>query len=190
MNHHLLKIVGLTMATQLCMMLQNDIKGGKNSDGFIVPMTPAIEDTTISPRSPTSPVKSRFRAGSRSTSLPDCKQQFRRKFVSYDEFLASYWVHLPQTFTRVLGKGTPARLHPVPDRKSDPALVFGEIMGVIKGSEGAVGTQYRYLDRETYMSLSCRTQGTFAHKRDEIYDLFMAYTKLKRERQDYDAADR
>lgn len=63
-------------------------------------------------------------------------------------------------------------------------------MGVIKGSEGAVGTQSRCLDRETYKSLSHRTQGTFAHKRDEIYDLFMAYTKLKHQRQDYDAADR
>lgn len=81
-------------------------------------------------------------------------------------------------------------LQPTPDRSTDPALVFGEIMGVIKGSEEAVGTQYRCLDRETYRSLSHRTQGTFAHKRDEIYDLFMAYTKLKRQRQDYDAADR
>ena len=63
-------------------------------------------------------------------------------------------------------------------------------MGVIKGSEEAVGTQCRQLDRETYKSLSYRTQGTFAHKRDEVYDLFMAYAKLKRERQDYDAADR
>ena len=72
----------------------------------------------------------------------------------------------------------------------DPALVFGEFMGVIKGSEDTIGTKHRCLDREAYKSLSDRSQGTFSHKRDDIYDLFMAYTKLKRQRQDYDAADR
>ena len=76
------------------------------------------------------------------------------------------------------------------DGFADPALVFGEIMGVIKGSEEAVGIKERCLDRETYKALSSRTQGTFAHKRDEIYNLFMAYTNLKVQRQDYDAADR
>jgi len=72
----------------------------------------------------------------------------------------------------------------------DPALVFGEFMGVIKGSEDTIGTKDRCLDRESYTALSARTQGTFSHKRDDIYDLFMAYTKLRRQRQDYDAADR
>lgn len=72
----------------------------------------------------------------------------------------------------------------------DPALVFGEFMGVIKGSEDAIGTKDRCLDQESYKSLSIRSQGTFSHKRDDIYDLFTAYTKLKRLRQEYDAADR
>ena len=73
---------------------------------------------------------------------------------------------------------------------SDPALVFGEFMGVIKGSEDTIGTRLRCLGRESYRSLSFRSQGAFSHKRDDIYELFMAYTKLKRQRQDYDAADR
>ena len=72
----------------------------------------------------------------------------------------------------------------------DPALVFGEFMGVIKGSGDTVGTKDRCLDRESYKSLSTRSQATFSHKRDAIYDLFLAYTKLKQQRQDYDAADR
>ena len=72
----------------------------------------------------------------------------------------------------------------------DPALVFGEFMGVIKGSEDTIGTKLRHLDQESYKSLSFRSQGAFSHKRDDIYELFMAYTKLKRQRQDYDAADR
>lgn len=70
----------------------------------------------------------------------------------------------------------------------DPALVFGEILGVIKGSERAIGTQQRCLDRDAY--LSSGRQGMFTHTKDAVYDLFTAYTKLKRERQEYDAADR
>jgi len=63
-------------------------------------------------------------------------------------------------------------------------------MGVIKGSEDTIGTKQRCLERESYVLLSARSQGTFSQKRDDIYDLFIAYTKLKRQRQDYDAADR
>lgn len=63
-------------------------------------------------------------------------------------------------------------------------------MGVIKGSEDTVGKKRRCLDRESYTSLSVRSQGTFSHKRDQIYDLFIAYEKLKRRNLDYDAADR
>ena len=73
---------------------------------------------------------------------------------------------------------------------TDPALVFGEFMGVIKGSEDTIGTKDRCLDQESYKSLSGRSQATFSHKRDIIYDLFTAYTKLKQKGFDYDAADR
>jgi len=72
----------------------------------------------------------------------------------------------------------------------DPALVFGEFMGVIKGSEDTIGTKHGCLDRESYKLLSVRGQGTFSHRRDDIYDLFVGYTKLKRQRRNYDAADR
>ena len=72
----------------------------------------------------------------------------------------------------------------------DPALVFGEFMGVIKGSEDVLGTKHRCLDRESYKSLRVRSQGIFSDRRDDIYNLFMAYTKLRRKRQEYDAADR
>lgn len=75
-------------------------------------------------------------------------------------------------------------------RDLDPALVFGEIMGVIKGSEDTIGTKRRCLDRESYKLLSPRSQGTFSHKRDVIYDLFTAYTKRKQQQRNYDAADR
>ena len=71
----------------------------------------------------------------------------------------------------------------------DPALVFGEFMGVIKGSEDAIGTKLGCLDQMAYESLSVRSRGNFSHKRREIYHLFMVYMKLKKQRQDYDAAD-
>ena len=70
----------------------------------------------------------------------------------------------------------------------DPALVFGEILGVIKGSERAIGTQQRCLDQETY--LSSNRKGVFSHTKDTVYELFTAYAKFKRERQEYDASDR
>lgn len=72
----------------------------------------------------------------------------------------------------------------------DPVLVFGEFMGVIKGSENSLGMKARCLDRESYRLLSSRSQATFSNKRDDIYDLFIAYQKEKRQRWDYDAADR
>jgi hypothetical protein len=71
---------------------------------------------------------------------------------------------------------------------ADPALVFGEILGVIKGSEKAIGTQQRCLDRDTY--LSSGRQGMFSHRKEDVYELFIAYTKRKRQNQEYDAADR
>lgn len=94
-------------------MLQNDIGEGNVNDGFVVPKTPAAEDVMNSPESPLSPVKSRFRAGSRSVLSSDYMRQSRQNFVSYDEFLASYWAHLPQTYTRVLGKGTSFTFSPI-----------------------------------------------------------------------------
>ena len=80
--------------------------------------------------------------------------------------------------------------HVVTIGRLDPALVFGEFMGVIKGSENAIETEQRSLDRESYRSLSVRGQGAFSHRRDDIYDLFVGYTKLKQQQRNYDAADR
>ena len=75
----------------------------------------------------------------------------------------------------------------------DPASVFGEILGVIKGSEKTIGTQHSCLDRDTYLSEDSRGishRGMFSHAKETVYDLFIAYTKIKREYQEYDAADR
>ena len=99
-----LKYSILPFYKQLCTMLQNDVEQENHNDGFIIPKAHALEDEVISPTSPTSPWKSRLRAGSGGTSSSDYMQQFRTSFVSYGEFLTSYWDHLPQTFTRALGE--------------------------------------------------------------------------------------
>lgn len=72
----------------------------------------------------------------------------------------------------------------------DPVLVFREFVGVIEGSENTVATRDGCLDRESYTSLSTRSQGTFSHKRGEIYDLFEKYKRRKERQGHYDAADR
>jgi hypothetical protein len=64
------------------------------------------------------------------------------------------------------------------------------LLGVIKGSETTLDSESHFLDRDTYSNLSARTQATFASKRSEIYSLFEIYMKKKRERREYDAADR
>ena len=63
-------------------------------------------------------------------------------------------------------------------------------LGVIKGSETTLNSENHFLDYDTYSNLSARTQATFASKRNEIYSLFEIYTKKKRDRREYDAADR
>ena len=64
------------------------------------------------------------------------------------------------------------------------------LLGVIKGSETTLNSENHFLDYDTYSNLSARTQATFARKRNEIYSLFEIYMKKKRERREYDAADR
>ena len=71
-----------------------------------------------------------------------------------------------------------------------PSSVDYYFLGVIKGSETTLNSENHFLDYDTYSNLSARTQSTFARKRNEIYSLFEIYMKKKRERREYDAADR
>ncbi|KAI0042885.1 hypothetical protein FA95DRAFT_1609833 [Auriscalpium vulgare] len=109
-------------------------------------------------------------ADGRSGRSTEYMRQKRAAFVSYDVFREEYWPHFPQPLTK--------------------GLVFSEFLGIIKGSEQTIDAPKPFLDRDTYMALSVRAQSTFASKRSEIYNLFEAYLKIKRERGDYDAADR
>ncbi|KAI5983593.1 hypothetical protein EDD15DRAFT_2487286 [Pisolithus albus] len=95
-------------------------------------------------------------------------------FVSFDVFANSYWPHFPQRLT----KGR------------DPWLVFGEIMGIIRGSEKSLEFDVGTLDKKTYCSLPPRSNPTFSGQREIVYALYEAYSKLKRQRQHHDVADR
>ncbi|KAI6166607.1 P-loop containing nucleoside triphosphate hydrolase protein [Pisolithus thermaeus] len=95
-------------------------------------------------------------------------------FVSYDVFVNNYWPHLHQKHT----KGR------------DPWLVFGEIIGLIKGSEKSLEFRNGALDKATYSNLSSRSNPAFSGERNVVYRIYEAYSKLKRQRQHHDVADR
>ncbi|KAI6137063.1 hypothetical protein F5141DRAFT_66140 [Pisolithus sp. B1] len=95
-------------------------------------------------------------------------------FVSYEVFVNGYWPHFPQHLT----KGR------------DPWLVFGEIMGIIKGSEKSLEFDDGTLDKAAYCGLPSRSNPTFSGQRETVYAIFEAYSKLKRQRQHHDVADR
>ncbi|RXW12996.1 hypothetical protein EST38_g12858 [Candolleomyces aberdarensis] len=98
----------------------------------------------------------------------------KRQLITYNIFLEQYWPHFPQDLTRNL----------------DPALVFSELLGVIKGSEQSLSHETRFLDLAAYRKLSYRAQHLFAKHRDRIYSLFQAYMKHKKRRGEDDTADR
>ncbi|KZP05200.1 hypothetical protein FIBSPDRAFT_1054221 [Athelia psychrophila] len=95
-------------------------------------------------------------------------------FVSYEVFLQAYWDHFPESLTKNL----------------DSALVFSDIIGVIKGSEATMDTTPHFLDRATYENLSYRTNSSMVPHRHSIYTAFEYYARLKHNRGDYDSADR
>ncbi|KIN93343.1 hypothetical protein M404DRAFT_515786 [Pisolithus tinctorius Marx 270] len=99
-------------------------------------------------------------------------------FITYEMFRVQYWPRLRETYRSSLS------------RHFGPWLVFGEFMGVIKGSEIAFHSPNGILDRQTYVNLSTRAYPVFAEDRDPLYSAFELYSELKRERYDYDMADR
>ncbi|KAL5495715.1 hypothetical protein ACEPAI_1179 [Sanghuangporus weigelae] len=100
--------------------------------------------------------------------------EMQGSFVDFERFCNEYWPHFPEDLARRL----------------DPALVFSEFIGIIKGSQESLEAPDGYLNRETYLDLSKRTRSTFANDRDRIYRLFEKYLVLKRQYWDYDIADR
>ncbi|EJD54497.1 hypothetical protein AURDEDRAFT_179643, partial [Auricularia subglabra TFB-10046 SS5] len=102
------------------------------------------------------------------------KGNAKRTQVTYQTFRSRYWPHFSEHLTKGL----------------DPALVYSEIMGVVKGSEESLYHGKGSLDAETYKNYSARRQSTFASERTRVYDIFSAYERRRIEHGHTDVADR
>ncbi|CAB4488006.1 unnamed protein product [Rhizophagus irregularis] len=90
-------------------------------------------------------------------------------FVSYDRFRKKYW----------------PSLNDYSKKKFDCELVYSEF-SIIKGTNPEVD----FLSREDYIDVSIKKYPAFCYNRDEIYDLFQHYEKMKAQRHEYDSMDR
>ncbi|KAI6677276.1 hypothetical protein NL676_038072 [Syzygium grande] len=98
----------------------------------------------------------------------------RAKEVTYEKFCAVYWPHFNDKIRRRL----------------DPSRVFTEIMSHIKGGLQPADCCDGKLDRLAYVSLSdSRVSTLSAQRREEIYDVFEDYEKMKMANGEFDLAD-
>ena len=95
--------------------------------------------------------------------------------VDYQSFELDYWPRFAQSLT----KGLPV------------ALVFAEIMGVIKGSAGSLES-LTALHQDEYVARSRRLAPTFVmdDERKRIYSVYESYEALKTSRGEVDDVDR
>ena len=101
--------------------------------------------------------------------------QSYRPVVDYQSFQLDYWPRFSHTITRGL---------PV-------ALIFAEIMGVIKGSASS-RQSLAPLQRKEYLTRSYRLAPGFVSEaeRSRVYDVFESYESLKASRAELDDVDR
>ncbi|XP_056164570.1 uncharacterized protein LOC115681834 [Syzygium oleosum] len=98
----------------------------------------------------------------------------RAKEVTYEKFCAVYWPHFNDKIRRRL----------------DPSRVFTEIMSHIKGGLQPADCCDGKLDRLAYVSLSGGRVSTLSiQRREEIYDAFEDYEKVKMKNDEFDLAD-
>ncbi|RAL49278.1 hypothetical protein DM860_017558 [Cuscuta australis] len=98
----------------------------------------------------------------------------RTKEVNFDRFCCLYWPHFNSQLRN----------------NHDAARVFTEIISHIKGGLRVCGPHNAKLIREKYVSMSeNRASALNEKKRQEIYDIFLDYEKMKMERCEFDLAD-
>lgn len=104
------------------------------------------------------------------------------EIITYDTFKSRYWPRMSSNVTRRHGefKGRRIQLLSLTVLR-DPAVVFGQIVGIIEGCERTLENGGSPLDRDTYEGL--RTQNM-------DYALYEAYSSLKEKWHERDAADR
>jgi hypothetical protein len=127
--------------------------------------------------------------------------------VTYAVFEKQYWPHFPQGLTKNLSNTTsflsgdmltrPTQIHgwfsanSWASRSPHPTKRFlNHLTGIIKGSEQALSFPDGFLDRPSYLHLSCRSNPIFANQRDTLYDMFEIYRKLRKQKRHFDVADR
>jgi hypothetical protein len=77
-------------------------------------------------------------------------------------------------FSEILGMNEACRLD------AYPQLIYFSPEGVIKGSEKSLKFENGHLDRETYLTLSHRTNPTFVTRREAIWEIFLATLRITR----------
>ncbi|CAH9101363.1 unnamed protein product [Cuscuta europaea] len=108
------------------------------------------------------------------TPFLDAETLLRRKEVNFDRFCCLYWPHLNSQFTK----------------NHDAAKVFTEIISHIKGGLRVGEAHNVKLGRSEYVSMSLNRVSTLNEKsREEIYNIFLDYEKMKMERREFDLAD-
>ncbi|KAL6228189.1 hypothetical protein ACLB2K_002143 [Fragaria x ananassa] len=99
---------------------------------------------------------------------------FRTKEVNYEQFSSLYWPHFNTQLTKNL----------------DAACVFTEIISHIKGGLGAIEACDGKLSQEDYVKLSeGRSSDITKPKREQIYEIFQDYEKMKMGNGEFDMAD-
>jgi superfamily I DNA/RNA helicase len=98
----------------------------------------------------------------------------RNREVNYERFSSSYWPHFSTQLTKNL----------------DSSRVFTEIISHIKGGPQALEPGDGILSGEDYVLLSdSRVSSLNRQKRENIYEAFQNYEKMKVENGDFDMAD-
>ncbi|KAA1475419.1 hypothetical protein DENSPDRAFT_842194 [Dentipellis sp. KUC8613] len=134
----------------------------------------SLVQADVAPPKPASMPKTRKAQRKASWSATYRREARSKKIITFEVFKDEYWARLPQHLTKGLA----------------PSLVFGEFIGVIKGSEDTLKYPKRMLTQEGYQNASTRSYATFCNMREVLYELFQAYCKLKRENDQRDQADR
>ncbi|GBB94136.1 hypothetical protein RclHR1_00230014 [Rhizophagus clarus] len=110
--------------------------------------------------------KERFNCWS-SNNITDDTQD--KNFVCYKKFRKEYWPSLKDNY----------------NHKFDCELVYSEF-SIIKGTNPEVD----FLSREDYIEVSTKKYPVFFYNRDQIYDMFLHYEKMKARKHQYDSIDR
>ena len=101
-----------------------------------------------------------------------CEQDLRRE-VTYQVFKNELW--------RKMTKKKKVDYH--------PSLVWTEIISFIKGSVEALHSEERFITLEEYQTIGSKRAPSFTADRETIYELFLAYERIKRSLGMFDEAD-